>query len=125
MFETGVKVIDLHPTFLEGRQDWIVRGVAGKTVVDHGADQQRCQESRRIFVFAGVGERTREGNDLWLEMTESAVIKPGKPAESKAALILSPDDGASRCTSPRGADRTYGRGIFPRRRGARYAPLHR
>src|SRR6478752_6886169 len=38
-------------------------------------------------VFAGVGERTREGNDLWLEMTESGVIKPGVAAESKAALI--------------------------------------
>src|SRR6185312_12879320 len=38
-------------------------------------------------VFAGVGERTREGNDLWLEMSESGVIKPGVPAESKAALI--------------------------------------
>src|ERR1019366_9215191 len=38
-------------------------------------------------VFAGVGERTREGNDLWLEMSESGVIKPGKPDESKAALI--------------------------------------
>jgi F-type H+-transporting ATPase subunit beta len=38
-------------------------------------------------VFAGVGERTREGNDLWLEMTESGVIKPGFPAESKASLI--------------------------------------
>jgi F-type H+-transporting ATPase subunit beta len=38
-------------------------------------------------VFAGVGERTREGNDLWLEMTESGVIKPGVAAESKASLI--------------------------------------
>src|SRR6185436_4815314 len=38
-------------------------------------------------VFAGVGERTREGNDLWLEMTESKVIKPGNPEESKAALV--------------------------------------
>jgi F-type H+-transporting ATPase subunit beta len=38
-------------------------------------------------VFAGVGERTREGNDLWLEMSESGVIKPGVPSESKAALI--------------------------------------
>jgi F-type H+-transporting ATPase subunit beta len=38
-------------------------------------------------VFAGVGERTREGNDLWLEMSESGVIKPGVAAESKAALI--------------------------------------
>src|SRR2546428_5901175 len=38
-------------------------------------------------VFAGVGERTREGNDLWLEMTESGVIKPGDPSKSKAALI--------------------------------------
>src|SRR5436190_62209 len=38
-------------------------------------------------VFAGVGERTREGNDLWLEMTESGVIRPGDPSKSKAALI--------------------------------------
>jgi F-type H+-transporting ATPase subunit beta len=38
-------------------------------------------------VFAGVGERTREGNDLWLEMTESGVITPGDPSKSKAALI--------------------------------------
>src|SRR5437667_360143 len=38
-------------------------------------------------VFGGVGERTREGNDLWLEMTESGVIKPGDPEHSKAALI--------------------------------------
>jgi F-type H+/Na+-transporting ATPase subunit beta len=38
-------------------------------------------------VFAGVGERTREGNDLWLEMSESGVIKPGVPAESKASLV--------------------------------------
>ena len=38
-------------------------------------------------MFAGVGERTREGNDLWLEMTESGVIKPGDPSKSKAALI--------------------------------------
>jgi F-type H+-transporting ATPase subunit beta len=38
-------------------------------------------------VFAGVGERTREGNDLWLEMTESGVIKPGDPEHSKAALV--------------------------------------
>jgi F-type H+-transporting ATPase subunit beta len=38
-------------------------------------------------VFAGVGERTREGNDLWLEMSESGVIKPGDPEHSKAALV--------------------------------------
>jgi F-type H+-transporting ATPase subunit beta len=40
-----------------------------------------------VSVFAGVGERTREGNDLWLEMTESGVIEPGNPEKSKAALI--------------------------------------
>jgi F-type H+-transporting ATPase subunit beta len=40
-----------------------------------------------VSVFSGVGERTREGNDLWLEMTESGVISPGHPEKSKAALI--------------------------------------
>jgi F-type H+/Na+-transporting ATPase subunit beta len=40
-----------------------------------------------VSVFAGVGERTREGNDLWIEMTESGVITPGNPEKSKAALI--------------------------------------
>src|SRR5947209_20526148 len=40
-----------------------------------------------VSMFAGVGERTREGNDLWLEMSESGVIKPGDPSKSKAALI--------------------------------------
>src|SRR5437764_4766611 len=40
-----------------------------------------------VSVFSGVGERTREGNDLWIEMTESGVITPGDPERSKAALI--------------------------------------
>ncbi len=78
MFETGVKVIDLIQPFLKGGKIGLFGGAGvGKTVII----------MELISVFAGVGERTREGNDLWLEMTESGVIKPGDPSKSKAALI--------------------------------------
>jgi len=49
--------------------------------------QQVAKQHGGFSVFAGVGERTREGNDLWLEMTESGVIKPGVPAESKSGTV--------------------------------------
>ena len=88
MFETGVKVIDLIQPFLKGGKIGLLRrGGRGQDRCHHGIDQQRHRCHGGFSVFAGVGERTREGNDLWLEMTESGVIKPGKPAESKAALI--------------------------------------
>ncbi len=90
MFETGVKVIDLIQPFLKGGKIGLFGGAGvGKTVVI-GAEliNNVAKKSRGGFsVFAGVGRRTREGNDLWLEMTESGVIKPGDPAHSKAALI--------------------------------------
>ena len=59
----------------------------GKTVVIMELINNVAKQHGGFSVFAGVGERTREGNDLWLEMSESGVIKPGKPDESKAALI--------------------------------------
>src|SRR5258707_12190545 len=46
-----------------------------------------AMERGRVAVFAGVGERTREGNDLWLEMSEGGVIVPGNSEKSRAALI--------------------------------------
>ncbi len=88
MFETGVKVIDLIQPFLKGGKIGLFGGAGvGKTVVIMELINNVAKQHGGFSVFAGVGERTREGNDLWLEMTESGVIVPGKPDESKAALI--------------------------------------
>ena len=88
MFETGVKVVDLIQPFLKGGKIGLFGGAGvGKTVVIMELINNVAKNHGGFSVFAGVGERTREGNDLWLEMTESGVIKPGDPAHSKAALI--------------------------------------
>jgi len=88
MFETGVKVIDLIQPFLKGGKIGLFGGAGvGKTVIIMELINNVAKQHGGFSVFAGVGERTREGNDLWLEMSESGVIKPGKPEESKAALI--------------------------------------
>ncbi len=88
MFETGVKVIDLIQPFLKGGKIGLFGGAGvGKTVVIMELINNVAKQHGGYSVFGGVGERTREGNDLWLEMSESKVIVPGKPDESKAALV--------------------------------------
>src|SRR5881296_1955900 len=88
MFETGVKVIDLIQPFLKGGKIGLFGGAGvGKTVIIMELINNVAKQHGGFSVFAGVGERTREGNDLWLEMSESGVIKPGDPDHSKAALI--------------------------------------
>src|SRR6059058_2210356 len=88
MFETGVKVIDLIQPFLKGGKIGLFGGAGvGKTVIIMELINNVAKQHGGFSVFAGVGERTREGNDLLLEMTESGVIKPGDPSKSKAALI--------------------------------------
>jgi len=88
MFETGIKVIDLIQPFLKGGKIGLFGGAGvGKTVVIMELINNVAKQHGGFSVFAGVGERTREGNDLWLEMTESGVIKPGDPEHSKAALV--------------------------------------
>ncbi len=88
MFETGIKVLDLIEPYLKGGKIGLFGGAGvGKTVVIMELINNVAKQHGGFSVFAGVGERTREGNDLWLEMSESGVIKPGKPEESKAALI--------------------------------------
>src|SRR6202034_3058644 len=88
MFETGIKVIDLIQPFLKGGKIGLFGGAGvGKTVVIMELINNVATKHGGFSVFAGVGERTREGNDLWLEMSESGVIKPGDPSKSKAALI--------------------------------------
>src|ERR1700756_5524278 len=88
MFETGIKVIDLIQPFLKGGKIGLFGGAGvGKTVIIQELINNVAKQHRGYSVFGGVGERTREGNDLWLEMSESRVIVPGNPDESKAALI--------------------------------------
>ncbi len=88
MFETGVKVVDLIQPFLKGGKIGLFGGAGvGKTVIIMELINNVAKQHGGFSVFAGVGERTREGNDLWLEMTESGVITPGNPEKSKAALI--------------------------------------
>jgi F-type H+-transporting ATPase subunit beta len=81
MFETGIKVIDLIQPFLKGGKIGLFGGAGvGKTVIIMELIHNVAQEHGGYSVFAGVGERTREGNDLWLEMKQSGVI-------DKTALI--------------------------------------
>src|SRR5487761_2510947 len=88
MFETGIKVIDLIQPFLKGGKIGLFGGAGvGKTVVIMELITNVAKNHGGYSVFAGVGERTREGNDLWVEMTESGVIKPGDFANSKCALV--------------------------------------
>src|ERR1022692_537427 len=88
MFETGIKVIDLIEPYLRGGKIGLFGGAGvGKTVVIMELINNVALKHGGFSVFAGVGERTREGNDLWLEMQESGVVNIKDPAKSKAALI--------------------------------------
>ena len=74
-FETGIKVIDLLAPYSKGGKVGLFGGAGvGKTVVIMELIRNIAQEHGGVSVFGGVGERTREGNDLWLEMNESGVI---------------------------------------------------
>ena len=88
MFETGIKVIDLVQPFLTGGKIGLFGGAGvGKTVIIMELINNVALKHGGISVFAGVGERTREGNDLWLEMQESGVINPKDWKKSKVALV--------------------------------------
>jgi len=82
MFETGIKVIDLIEPFTKGGKTGLFGGAGvGKTVIIQELIHNIAKQHGGYSVFAGVGERTREGNDLYLEMTESGVI-------DKTALVF-------------------------------------
>jgi len=88
MFETGIKVIDLLEPYTKGGKTGLFGGAGvGKTVLIQELINNVAKAHGGYSVFAGVGERTREGNDLWLEFAESGVIVPGDPSKSKASLI--------------------------------------
>src|SRR6059036_2442436 len=87
MFETGIKVIDLIEPYLKGGKIGLFGGAGvGKTVIIQELINNIATKHGGISVFAGVGERTREGNDLWLEMKESKTSE-GVPVINKTALI--------------------------------------
>jgi F-type H+-transporting ATPase subunit beta len=75
IFETGLKVVDLIAPFVRGGKVGLFGGAGlGKTVLIQELIHNVAREHGGVSVFCGVGERTREGNDLWLEMTESGVL---------------------------------------------------
>jgi F-type H+/Na+-transporting ATPase subunit beta len=82
MFETGIKVIDLLEPYVQGGKVGMFGGAGvGKTVLIQEMIHRVAEQHGGVSVFAGVGERTREGNDLWLEMDESGVLE-------KTALVF-------------------------------------
>ena len=88
MFETGIKVVDLIQPFLKGGKIGLFGGAGvGKTVLIQELINNVAMQHGGVSVFAGVGERTREGNDLWLEFQEAGVVVPGNSEKSRAALI--------------------------------------
>jgi F-type H+/Na+-transporting ATPase subunit beta len=81
MFETGIKVIDLLEPYVQGGKIGLFGGAGvGKTILIMEMINRVATQHGGVSVFAGVGERTREGTDLWIEMQESGVIE-------KAALV--------------------------------------
>ena len=75
IFETGIKVIDLIAPYVKGGKVGLFGGAGvGKTVLIQELIHNVAQEHGGVSVFSGVGERTREGNDLWIEMRESGVL---------------------------------------------------
>ncbi len=82
MFETGIKVVDLLEPYSKGGKTGLFGGAGvGKTVIIQELIHNIAKEHGGFSVFTGVGERTREGNDLWLEMKESGVL-------DKTALVF-------------------------------------
>jgi F-type H+-transporting ATPase subunit beta len=88
MFETGIKVVDLLEPYLKGGKTGLFGGAGvGKTVLIMELINNVALKHGGFSVFAGVGERTREGNDLWLEMQEAGVINAEDLSKSKCSLV--------------------------------------
>ncbi|PHT95096.1 ATP synthase subunit beta, chloroplastic [Capsicum annuum] len=88
IFETGIKVVDLLAPYRRGGKIRLFGGAGvGKTVLIMELINNIAKSHGGVSVFGGVGERTREGNDLYMEMKESGVINEENIAESKVALV--------------------------------------
>ena len=103
MFETGIKVIDLLEPYVRGGKIGLFGGAGvGKTVLIMELINNIALKHGGVSVFGGVGERTREGNDLWMEMRESGVVNIEEREKSRAALIY------GQMTEPPGARQRVG-----------------
>src|SRR5277367_6076412 len=88
-FETGIKVIDLLTPFVRGGKIGLFGGAGlGKTVILQELISRIAKVHSGFSVFAGVGERTREGNDLWLEMQETKVGTSGKSVIDSTVMFF-------------------------------------
>ncbi len=89
IFETGIKVIDLLAPFVRGGKTGLFGGAGlGKTVIIQELITRIATKHGGYSVFAGVGERTREGNDMWLEMQEMAIGETGQNLLDRTAMVL-------------------------------------
>ena len=119
MFETGIKVIDLLTPYVLGGKIGLFGGAGvGKTVLIQEMIYRVAENFGGVSVFAGVGERTREGNDLITEMTETGVI-------DKTALVFGQMDEPPGHPAARRAVRADDGGVLPRRPGPGRAAVHR
>ncbi len=123
---TGIKVIDLLAPYTKGGKIGLFGGAGvGKTVLIMELINNIAKVHSGVSVFAGVGERTREGNDLYHEMIESGVIVPDNLTESKIALVYGqmnePPGAAYACCS----DGPFARRAVPRRLWLRRSVLCR
>ncbi|MCK4341441.1 MAG: F0F1 ATP synthase subunit beta [Phycisphaerae bacterium] len=88
-FETGIKVIDLLVPFVRGGKIGLFGGAGlGKTVIIQELIARIATQHGGYSVFAGVGERTREGNDLWLEMQDAKIGDTGKAVIDQTAMVF-------------------------------------
>jgi F-type H+/Na+-transporting ATPase subunit beta len=89
IFETGIKVIDLLAPFVRGGKTGLFGGAGlGKTVIIQELIARIATKHGGYSVFAGVGERTREGNDMWLEMQEAEIGQTGQKLIEKTAMVF-------------------------------------
>jgi F-type H+-transporting ATPase subunit beta len=89
LFETGIKVIDLLAPFVRGGKTGLFGGAGlGKTVIIQEMIARIATKHGGFSVFAGVGERTREGNDMWLEMQEAQIGTTGQKIIEKTAMVF-------------------------------------
>ena len=119
ILETGIKVVDLIAPYAKGGKIGLFGGAGvGKTVLIQELIHNIATEHGGYSIFTGVGERTREGNDLWREMAESGVL-------SKTAFGVRTDERTARSAYARCTDRSDHGGILPRCEKAERAAVYR
>ena len=123
---TGIKVVDLLTPYPKGGKIGLFGGAGvGKTVIIMELINNIAKAHGGFSVFAGVGERTREGNDLYHEMIEFGRHQPRGPAGLQGRADLRPDERAARRPRPRRPHRPDRRRALPRHRGPGRAAVHR